>query len=212
MAKENKTDRKIVIEREYVVPLRREFIKVQRYRRAKKALKALKEFMVQHMQVRDRDTRKIKVDVYLNNEIKFRGNRKPAHKIKVKAIKYDNGIVEVKLVNIPKHIEFEIARNAKKAVEIAKNVKDADKKEEKVETTAETKTEVPAEVKAPEPVPEFPPAEEPQVIKPSPKSIYEVTPVEEPDQMTMPAPVLEQPAQTVEPGPETQPETSGQAQ
>ncbi|MEK6885532.1 MAG: hypothetical protein AABX17_01040 [Nanoarchaeota archaeon] len=137
----NKIDRKIVLEREYVVPLRREFIKVQRYRRAKKALKALKEFMVQHMQVRDRDTRKIKVDVYLNNEIKFMGNRKPLHKVKVKAIKYDDGIVEVKLVNLPKHIEFEIARNAKKAVEIAKNSKDADKKEEKVEATAETKTE-----------------------------------------------------------------------
>jgi len=130
MAKENKTDRKIVIEREYVVPLRREWLKVQKYRRAKKALRALKEFMVQHMQIYDRDTRKIKVDIYLNNEIKFRGNKKPLHKIKVKAIKYDNGIVEVKLVNIPKHIEFEIARNAKKATEIAKNAAKSENKEE----------------------------------------------------------------------------------
>ena len=81
-----------------------------------------------------------------------------------------------------------------------------------IEPTPETKTEVSAEVEAPAPVPIFPPADEPQVIKPSPKSIYEVTPVEEPAQMTMPAPVLEQSAQTVEPGPETQPETSGQAQ
>lgn len=75
-----------------------------------------------------------------------------------------------------------------------------------------TKTQDPAKVEAPAPVPAFPPADEPQVIKPSPKSIYEVTPVEEPAQTMEPAPVLEQSAQTVEPGPETQPETSGQAQ
>jgi len=81
-----------------------------------------------------------------------------------------------------------------------------------IEPIPETKTEAPVKVEVLEPVPEFPPAEEPQVIKPSPKSIYEVTPVEEPAQMTMPEPVLEQPAQTVEPGPGTQPETSGQAQ
>ena len=140
MVKQDKTNRKIVLEREYVVPLRKEWLKVPRYKRAKKALRALKEFMVQHMQIYDRDIRKIKVDVYLNNEIKFRGNKKPLHKIKVKAIKYDNGIVEVKLVNLPKHIEFEVARNAKKAVELAKNVEKSDKKAE-TEIKPEAKSE-----------------------------------------------------------------------
>ena len=82
---------KIILEREYIVPLRRGWLKVPMYKRANKAVKTLKEFMVQHMKVYDRDLRKIKVDIYLNNEIKFKGMRKPLAKVKVKAIKYKGG-------------------------------------------------------------------------------------------------------------------------
>lgn len=110
-------ENKKIIEREYIVPLRREWQKVPRYRRAKKAIKALKEFIARHMKIYDRDLRKVKLDMYLNNEIWFRGIKKPANKIKVKAIKYDNGIVEVKLVELPKHIEFELARKVRKDAE-----------------------------------------------------------------------------------------------
>ncbi len=149
MADEKKNERKIIIEREYIVPLRKEWLKVPKYKRAKKALRALKEFMVQHMKIYDRDLRKIKVDIYLNNEIKFRGNRKPAAKIKVKAIKYDDGIVELKLVTLPKHIEFELARKVRKEAEIMKKAgeKETEKKEKvtpetkKEETTSEEKIE-----------------------------------------------------------------------
>lgn len=135
MAEEKQT-RKVVIEREYIVPLRAEWLKVPTYKRATKAVKALKQFMLQHMKVYDGDMRKIKIDIYLNNELRFRGIAKPPSRIKVKAIKYDDGIVEVKLVNLPKHIEFEIARKARKDLEMMQ--KSAGKKEEaKVEEKKE---------------------------------------------------------------------------
>jgi len=121
--------KKIIIEREYIVPLRREWLKVAEFKRANKAVKALKQFLVQHMKVYDRDLRKIRVDILLNNEIRFRGMRKPPASIKVKAIKYEDGFVDAKLVNIPKHIEFQIAREAKRKLESLKTEKAEEKKE-----------------------------------------------------------------------------------
>lgn len=115
--KEDDAESKIILEREYIVPLRKEWLKVQKYKRANKAVKALKQFIAKHMKVYDRDLKKIKVDILVNNELRFRGMKKPAAKLKVRAVKRENGIVEVKLVNIPKHIEFELARLAKEAIE-----------------------------------------------------------------------------------------------
>lgn len=135
---------KIVLEREYIVPLRMGWLKVPEYKRANKAVKTLKEFIVKHMKVYDRDLRKARVDVLLNNEIRFRGMRHPPSQIKVKAIKYEDGFVDVKLVNIPVHIEFELARKARIAVEKAQaqaGVKPEVKPvvEEKKKETVETK-------------------------------------------------------------------------
>ena len=89
-----KNDNKI--EREYIIPLRREWSKVPRYKKANRAIKAIKKFLARHMKIRDRDLDKIKIDKYLNEEIWFRGIRKPPHKIKVKAVK-DGEIVRVEL-------------------------------------------------------------------------------------------------------------------
>lgn len=140
MAEEKKED-KIMFEREYIVPLREEWLKVPMFRRASKAVKALKQFLVKHMKVYDRDLNKIKVDVYLNNELRFRGMKYPPAKIKVKAIKYESGIVEVKMVNPPKNVEFEIARKARKQAEALKTASEAPKEnvEEKKEETKDTK-------------------------------------------------------------------------
>ncbi|MDP7260909.1 MAG: 50S ribosomal protein L31e [archaeon] len=111
----------VELEREYVVPWKRGVLKAPQYRRAKKAVKVLKEFMVRHMNVRDGDLRKVKIDMHLNNELWFRGIKKPANKIKVKAKKID-GIVYVELVEIPEVVGFKIAREAK-AAEAASAVK-----------------------------------------------------------------------------------------
>lgn len=135
-------ERKVILEREYIVPLREEWLKAPRYKRGKKALKTLKSFIAKHMKVYDRDLDKIKVDIILNNEVLFRGVKKPLGKVKVKAIKYDDGIVVVKLVNLPKHIEFELARKARQEVEKLTEAKTEEKpvkEEEKKEETEDAK-------------------------------------------------------------------------
>src|SRR3989344_631244 len=78
---------KTKIEKEYVIPLRREFIKAPRYNRTSRAIRTIKEFIAQHMKVYDRDLSKIKLDVYFNNEMWFRGRKSPPGKVKVRAVK-----------------------------------------------------------------------------------------------------------------------------
>jgi len=105
----------IELEREYVIPLKRNVLKAPQYRRAKKAIRVIREFLVKHMRVEDRDLRKVKIDKYLNNEIWFRGIKKPVNKIKVKAVK-KGGIVYVELVDIPEAVKYVMARDAKRAL------------------------------------------------------------------------------------------------
>ena len=106
---DNKTEK---FERECTIPLRRDWHKVPRYKRANRAVKAVKEFLVQHMKIRDRDLRKIKLDKYVNEEIWFRGIKNPPSKIKVKAIK-EKDIVRVELFEMPKILGFKKAREEK---------------------------------------------------------------------------------------------------
>ena len=65
------------LEREYIIPLRSEWRKVANYRRTGRAVKAIKKFIAKHMKVPDRDLDKVKLDMYLNNELWFRGRKKP---------------------------------------------------------------------------------------------------------------------------------------
>ena len=137
---EKKGEAKVELEREYVVPLKKGVLNVPHYRRAKKAVRVLKEFMVKHMGVRDRDLRKVKVDINLNNEIWFRGIKKPMNKIKVKAKKID-GIVYVELAEIPEYVGFKIAREARLKLESDKGKVKMPKKEKEEVKSEEEKTE-----------------------------------------------------------------------
>jgi len=128
------TEPKQILEREYIIPLRKEWLKVPEYKRANKAVKAIKEFLVRHMKIYDRDLRKVKLDVLLNNEIRFRGIRKPPARIRVKATKFDNNIVRVGLVEIPVSVKFKKAREEKL------------KKEEEIKEK-KTEEEKPGEIK-----------------------------------------------------------------
>lgn len=133
---DKKAEVKPELEREYVINLRHGVIRAQKYRRAKKAIRVLKEFLAKHMKVENRDLRNIKLDRYLNNEIWFRGIRKPLMKVKVKAIKKE-GVVYAELAEIPEHVKWVMARDKKRVEKVGK-VK-AGKAEEKEEKTAEQK-------------------------------------------------------------------------
>lgn len=127
--KEIKTEK---IEREYVIPLRCEWKKVPRYKRAKKAIRAIREFLVQHMKIRDRDLTKIRIDKYLNEEVWFRGIKKPPAKIKVKAIK-EKDIVRVELVDFSEKAKFKKLREEKVLNEGKEKAKKKKSEEKKVE-------------------------------------------------------------------------------
>ena len=101
------------LEREYIIPLREKWIRVPRYKRANKAIRIIKEFLVRHMKIRDRDLNKVKVDRFLNEVIWARGIKHPPFKIKVKAIK-EGEIVKAELVEIPEKIKNKKLREEKR--------------------------------------------------------------------------------------------------
>ena len=86
------------VERPLTINLRKEIMKVPDYKRAKKAVTAIREFLQRHMKAEAKD---IKIGKYLNLKIWEHGIKKPAHKITVIAKKDDKGIVTAELPNIP---------------------------------------------------------------------------------------------------------------
>jgi len=149
MAKtETKSDK---IEREYIIPLRVKWQHVARYKRTNKAVKAIKEFLVRHMTIRDRDLNKVRIDKLLNEFMWQRSIQNPPNKVKVKAIKED-GIVRVELVELPVNLKFKKIRlenRDKKAMEIAEKkktimekFKESREQKEEENKVQETKEEV----------------------------------------------------------------------
>lgn len=80
------------LERTYNVPLRKGFINKPKHKRAKKATKTLKEFLEKHMK-----SDRIRIGQHLNHEIWKNGMKNPPHHVKVKAVKDEDGVVEVEL-------------------------------------------------------------------------------------------------------------------
>lgn len=133
------------LEREYMIPLRERGRVVPRYKKTPKAIKTIKEFLVRHMKIRDRDLNKIKIDGYLNEAVWFRGIKNPPHKIKVRAIK-EGDIVKVELSEMPEKLKFkkakierieakakEIVEKKKSMMEKAKEVMQKPKEEKQTE-------------------------------------------------------------------------------
>ncbi len=132
---------KIELQREYIVPLRLKFLKVARYKRAKKAILVLKQFIAKHMKVENRDLTNVRIDRFLNQELWYRGIKKPMNKIKVKATKRD-GIVYVELVDIPEVVKFQMEREKKRASKVQKTeIKHDPKNDHKEEGAKDSKTD-----------------------------------------------------------------------
>lgn len=135
------------VEREYVIPLRRSWLIVPDYRRAGRAAKTIKEFIAKHMKVPERDINKVKLDVYLNQELWFHGKTGPPSKIKVRAVK-EGELVRVELVEMPSAVKFAKAKHERvHKAEEKKPEKEAEKEktEVKEEKAGEKKEETKAE-------------------------------------------------------------------
>jgi large subunit ribosomal protein L31e len=80
------------MERVYIIPLR-DVKRVPRTIRSPKAIRLIRDFLKKHMKSDD-----IKIDTSVNEKIWERGIQKVPPKIKVKAIKEEDGSVSVTLV------------------------------------------------------------------------------------------------------------------
>lgn len=126
--KKEEKEAKVVLERIYVVPLRREWLKVPKYKRAAKAIRGLRAFLFKHMKATE-----VKIGKYLNEAIWSRGMRNPLHKVKVEAKKDEKGIVFAELVGAPKKEEKEEKKKKDKKEEKPKASPAASKEAAKVE-------------------------------------------------------------------------------
>tara|TARA_Y100000310_G_C20264005_1_gene614974 strand:+ start:14 stop:568 length:555 start_codon:yes stop_codon:yes gene_type:complete len=137
-----------IIERNYNVPLRKEFQKVPKYKRAKRAIAALKKFLGRHMK-----SEEIKIGKHLNEKIWDKGIKNPPHHVKVNVFKDGAGVVKAELegvkYNQPK--KEDLAKPEKDDTLIGKLKAKAEtkpneeKKKSKIEAPA--KKEVKSEVK-----------------------------------------------------------------
>lgn len=78
-------------ERIYVIPLR-DARRMPRWKRANGAIKDIRKFLARHMKSED-----VKLDKTINERIWNRGSEKPPSKIRVRAIKMEDGQVQAEL-------------------------------------------------------------------------------------------------------------------
>lgn len=81
------------IERIMVVPLRKAKM-APRTRRTNRAVKEVRIFIARHMKTEED---KVWIDASVNERLWKNGIRNPPSRISVKAVKYDDGLVEVSL-------------------------------------------------------------------------------------------------------------------
>ncbi len=133
-------------ERLYVIPLRKEFLKVPRYLRTKKAVRAIRLFTQKHMK-----TSIVKIGPYLNELMLARGRKNPPHKVQVRIIKEEDKdkkqIARVELASIP------IKKEEEKMKKLTERIKEAIVKEpeekllEKVSSKEEVKEKIEEHIK-----------------------------------------------------------------
>lgn len=109
-------------EKTFVIPLRKEFLKKPKYKRAKKAVSAVKTYIIKHMKVKE-----VKIGKHLNEKLWERGKKNPPPKIKVKSIIED----DYARVELP---EFEFEKKKEEPKKEGLKEKLLGKKEEKPET------------------------------------------------------------------------------
>jgi len=80
------------LERTYNIPLRKEYMKVPEYKRAKKAMTAVREFVVKHMK-----SENVLLGNKLNEYVWRHGIKNPPHHVDITAIKDSEGVVRVEL-------------------------------------------------------------------------------------------------------------------
>ena len=131
-------------ERIYTIPLRKEFMKAPSYRKTKRALSAIKQFLTRHMKAEE-----VKIGKYLNLELWKDGRKNPPPRIKIKAVKdivkikdKDVIVVKAELINAPVEVIEKKQEKKKEKVKEEKPEVMETELEKKIEKLEEEKKEV----------------------------------------------------------------------
>ncbi len=120
-------------ERTYTIPLRKGVMKSREYRRAKKAVSVIKDFIIRHSKSSD-----VKIGKHLNLKLWEHGIKNVPCRVKVDVVKDDKGTVTVELFGAPKEVKKEKeAKKGKKEAAAAADKKPSEEVKEAV-VTAET--------------------------------------------------------------------------
>jgi len=84
------------LEREYVIPLRASMHQPSRRRRAGHSLETVRRFVVRHMKGKPED---VWIDPRLNEHLWERGIQHIPSQVRVKAIRFEDGLIEVDLLD-----------------------------------------------------------------------------------------------------------------
>lgn len=84
------------LERVYNIPIRKEWLRAPSYKRAKRAISAVRMFLQRHMKSED-----VRLGAHINHNIWQRGIKHPPHHVKVTAIKDDSNVVRAELFGMP---------------------------------------------------------------------------------------------------------------
>lgn len=77
----------------YTIPLR-DVKKAPRWKRSKRAMNDVRDYLAKHMKA---EPDQIKLDQSINEKIWERGAEKPPSKVRVRAMKFEDGVVEAEL-------------------------------------------------------------------------------------------------------------------
>jgi large subunit ribosomal protein L31e len=121
----------MTIERIYTVPLRRGFHETTEYKKTKKAVNTLREFLAKHMKT---PLDKVHIGLNLNKELWKHGIKNPPARVKVVVIKEDNGDVKAEL--------FGHKYTHKKKSEKEDKAETPKKKDAKAKSTSSTEKEM----------------------------------------------------------------------
>ena len=130
----------------YVVPLRKEWLKVPRWRRSKRATAALRAFLLKHTKAKQ-----VKIEKWANESLWARGAKNPPAKITV-IVKKEKDIARAELAQLPAKAKRMVAeakaradtRKKKEAEKKAEEEKKKKEQEEHKKKTAEEKKELEA--------------------------------------------------------------------
>lgn len=122
-------------ERTYTIPLRKYWIRVQKFKRAKRAINGIKQFLEQHMKSED-----IKIGMSINLFVWKHSIQNPPSRVKVNVTKDDKGQVKAELFGFKAE-----EKPAEKKKGIVGKVTDmvTGKKDDKKESKPAAKTEIP---------------------------------------------------------------------